>query len=184
MLLYLCCASGSKSGWPWAIRATTSSCVRGCRPNRRAPCRGCRCGVEYVRDGDSAGVRNLREEPVERVGELQLSFLDELKDHHGGIRLCDRGDPVFRLRGQRFLFGPVDLAVAEGAVVKDVAVLGEGQAAHPLVLFEEPVKKLVEFGFVKRLRVARGNQHQCQKSCEESCFHRLKLYSESLCIVK
>ena len=96
-------------------------------------------------------------------------FLDELKDHHGGIRFCDRGDPVFRLRGQRFLFGPVDLAVAEGAAVKNVAVLGESQAAHPLVLFEEPVKKLVEFSFVQRLRVDRDEQRQGQES-GEGCF--------------
>jgi hypothetical protein len=91
---------------------------------------------------------------------------DELKDHHGGKRFCDRGDPVFRLRGQRFLFVPVDLAVAEGAAVRKVAVLGESQASHPLVLFGEPVKKLVEFSFVQRLCVACGKQRQCQQWCE------------------
>ncbi len=65
---------------------------------------------------------------------------------------------------RRFLFGPVDLAVAEGAAVKNVAVFGESQAAHPLVLFEEPVKKLVEFRFVQRLRVACGKQRSVRKA--------------------
>ena len=96
------------------------------------------------------------------VGEFQFFFLDELKDHHGGKHFCDRGDPVFRLRRQRFPNVPVNLAVAERAAVKNLAVLGESQAAHPLILFEEPVKKLVEFGFVQRLRVACGRQNQCQ----------------------
>jgi hypothetical protein len=36
--------------------------------------------VEYLRDGDSVGVWNLREEFVECVGQLEFPFLDELKD--------------------------------------------------------------------------------------------------------
>ena len=48
-------------------------------------------------------------------------------------------------------FGFIDLAVADGAGVKNVAVFGDGQAPHRLVLFREPVKKLVELGFVERL---------------------------------
>jgi len=58
------------------------------------------------------------------------------------------------------------LAVADGADVKNVAVLGDGQAPHRLILFGEPVEELVEFGFVQRLRVACGEQRQCQQSCE------------------
>jgi hypothetical protein len=40
---------------------------------------------------------------------------------------------------------------ADSAGVKNVAVFGDGQARHRLVPFGEPVKKLVEFGFVQRL---------------------------------
>src|SRR5437667_8313014 len=57
---------------------------------------------------------------------------------------CDRTDPESVRRGQRFLLGSVDLAVANGAAVNNVAVFGDGQASHRLILFGEPVKKLVE----------------------------------------
>ena len=53
-----------------------------------------------------------------------------------------------------FFSAAVDLAVADGAGVKNVAVFGDGEAPHRLVLFGEPVKKLVEFGFVQRLGIA------------------------------
>jgi hypothetical protein len=59
-------------------------------------------------------------------------------------------------------FDAVDLAVAEGAAVKNVAVLGESEAPHALVLFGDPFKKLVELSFVERLRVACGTQRQRQ----------------------
>jgi hypothetical protein len=36
-----------------------------------------------------------------------------------------------------------------------------GQASHRLILFGEPVKKPVELGFVQRLGIACGAQHQC-----------------------
>jgi hypothetical protein len=42
------------------------------------------------------------------------------------------------------------LALANRAAVKNVAVFDDGQAAHRRVLFGEPVKNLVEFGFVQR----------------------------------
>ena len=96
--------------------------------------------AEHLRNGDSAGVRNLRVKFVECVGQLEFPFLDELKDHHRRIHLCDRADPVFRRRRERFLIGPGDLAVAEGVCVKNVAVFGDGQAAQPLVLFEDPIE--------------------------------------------
>jgi hypothetical protein len=50
---------------------------------------------KHLPDGDSGPVRNLGEEFVERIGEPQFVFLDELKDHHGGIHFCDRGDLYF-----------------------------------------------------------------------------------------
>ena len=55
----------------------------------------------------------------------------------------NRADPVSGRRGRRFLFGTVDLAIADGAGVKNLAVTGYGQAPHSLILFCEPVKKLV-----------------------------------------
>jgi hypothetical protein len=63
---------------------------------------------------------------------------------------------------ERLLFGPGDLAVAKGACVKNVAVFGEHQAAHPLVLFEDPIEKPVEFRFIQRLRIACSERCQCQ----------------------
>ena len=61
-----------------------------------------------------------------------------------------------------FFSAAVDLAVADGAGVKNVAVFGDDEAPHRLVLFGEPVKKLVEFGFVQRLGKASDRQRQCQ----------------------
>src|SRR5436190_7882042 len=121
---------------------------------------------EDLQDGNFPGVWNLREELVEGVGQLQFSFLDKLQNHHGGERFCDRSDPESARRSQRFLFGSVDLAVADGAGVKNRAVLGNDEAPHRLIPFGKPVKKLVEFGFVQRLRVARGEQRQRQQGCE------------------
>src|ERR1043165_2206066 len=83
---------------------------------------------EDLQNGNFLSVWNLREELVEGVGQLQFSFLDKLQDHHGGERFCDRSDPKSVRRGQRFLW--VDLAVADGAGVKNVAVFGDGQAPH------------------------------------------------------
>jgi hypothetical protein len=96
--------------------------------------------VQDVRDSDLRRVRDLREELVERVRQLQLPFLDELEDHHGGVRLGDGGDPVFRLGGQRPLVVSIDIAVAERPVVQDLALLRENQAPHPLVLLDQPVE--------------------------------------------
>ncbi|MEJ7701135.1 MAG: hypothetical protein WKF71_16030 [Pyrinomonadaceae bacterium] len=61
-----------------------------------------------------------------------------------------------------FFSVPLDLPVADSAAVKNVAVTGYGQAPHRLILFGEPVKKLVEFSFVRRLCVSGGKQRQCQ----------------------
>jgi len=78
---------------------------------------------EDLRDGNFLGVRNLREEFVEGIGQLQFSFLDKLQDHRGGEHFCDRTDPESARCGQRFLW--VDLAVADGAGVKNLAVFGD-----------------------------------------------------------
>ena len=67
----------------------------------------------------------------------------------------------YNLSGQSFLFGSVDLAVTDSAGVKNVAVFGDGQTAHRLILFGEPVKKMVKFSFIRRLCVAYGKQRQC-----------------------
>src|SRR4051812_4075723 len=69
---------------------------------------------EDLPERDFLGVWNLREELVEGIGELELSFLDQLQDHHGSVRLGDRSNPESAGRGQRFLFGAVDLAVTDG----------------------------------------------------------------------
>jgi hypothetical protein len=115
---------------------------------------------EDLQDGNFLGVWNLREELVEGVVQLQFSFLDKLQDHHGGERFCDRGDPESARRGQRFLCGCVDLGVADGAGVKNLAVFADDEAPHRFIFFGEPVKKLVEFGFVQRLGLA------CHKQCQ------------------
>ena len=51
-------------------------------------------------------------------------------------------------------------AVASG--VNNLVVFGDGQAAHGLFLFGEPVEEQVEFGFVQRLGKACGEQEECQ----------------------
>ncbi len=53
-------------------------------------------------------------------------FLDELKDHGGGERFGDRTDSVSGRRGRRLSLAAVDLAEADGAGVKDLAVFGNG----------------------------------------------------------
>ena len=88
---------------------------------------------------------------MSRVSVSFSSFFDELKDHHGAEHFCDRTDPVSRHHRQRFLFGSVDLAVADNTGVKNVPGFGNGEAPHRLILFGEAVKKLVEFGFARRL---------------------------------
>src|SRR4030095_12532846 len=92
---------------------------------------------EDLLEGNFLGVRDLRKESVERVGELQFSFLDELQDHRGSEHFCDRTDPESVRRGQRFLFSSIDLAIADSAGVKNFAVFGDGQATHSLILFGE-----------------------------------------------
>jgi hypothetical protein len=48
---------------------------------------------QNLRDGNFLRVRNLWEELVERVDQLQLSFLDELQDSSWREHFCDRIDP-------------------------------------------------------------------------------------------
>jgi hypothetical protein len=95
--------------------------------------------------GDSGRVWYLRKELVERIRESQLSFFDQLQNHHGRECLGDRGDPVSRRRRCRLLLVPIDLRVAEGPAVNDAAVLRERQGPHSLFLLGQPVQRLVEF---------------------------------------
>ena len=125
---------------------------------------------EDVGDGDFFGVGDLREELVERVGQLQFVFFDELQDHRDREHFRDRANPESAGRGQRLLFGAGDLAVADGAGVNHLAVFGDGQAAHCFILFGEAIEELVELGFVDGLAVGRRRQGQDQKQREESGF--------------
>jgi hypothetical protein len=88
------------------------------------------------------------------------------KDHHRRVCLGDRPDSVLRVRGQRFLLSVVDQAVAEGAAVDHLPVPGDGQASHPLVLFEEPVEQQIEFGGVEGLGVTASGPYQHQQGSE------------------
>ncbi len=134
--------------------------------------------MEQLRDGDAAGAGNLREELVERVGEFQPSFFDQLKDHDSDVRLGDRRDPVFRIRGQRLPLRVANLAVAEGAAVDRLPVPGDGQTAHPLVLLKEAVEQQVESGGVQRLGGGGGSAHQRQQDGDESGVRASQLYNE------
>ena len=140
--------------------------------------------MEQLRDGDAAGVGNLRKELVERVGELQPSFFDQLKDHDSGVRLGDRRDPVLRIRVQRLPLRVANLAGAEGAAVDHLPVPGDGQTSHPFVLLKEAVEQQVELGGVERLGGGGRSAHQRQQGGDESDFHALQLYGRLLRVVK
>jgi hypothetical protein len=48
------------------------------------------------------------------------------------------------------------------AGVNNLVVFGDGQAAHGLFLFGEPVEEQVELGFVRRPGAGCGERRQCQ----------------------
>src|SRR5688572_8721807 len=118
--------------------------------------------AEDMSDSDLIGVPDLREKFVESVGQLKFLLIGKLKDHCRRKHLRDRSDPESARRCQRFLLGSVDLAVTDRASVEDIAVFSDGQAPHRLILFSKPVKKLVEFSFVRDLCVASAKQRQCR----------------------
>ena len=47
--------------------------------------------------------------------------------------------------------GSIATQITDSACVKNVAVFGDRQAAHRLILFDEPVKKLGELALSQRL---------------------------------
>src|SRR5262249_38379690 len=101
---------------------------------------------------DSSAVGSNVRRHMKRAGIAPSVSGAHLFRHTAATRWCD----VARVSSisLRLLRGGIDLGIADGAGVNNLAVFGDGEAPHCLVLFGEPVKKLVEFGFVQRLGVA------------------------------